>query len=233
MFVFQWFPTINTTLAFDARDKCCRIWFYPLNDTYVDFVLGSTGVLLLLPSPLCAKLSVVVICAEFYSVLLSVVWVKLSAAVLGAKSNSVLWPMVESQTQCCGSLEWTEICSATSFTEQSLLLYHAVLLLHLKSRQSDSGLTLSKRKNIRNVLVCPKKLKYAILAVIAKSPVSKKFVRYFKNVSPSMAPIKIWAQVLEETVQRDFNYVFWHILIGLGLNTNRFYFKNFSEAPRF
>ncbi len=36
---------------------------------------------------------------------------------------------------------------------------------------------------------------------------------------------------LKGTVQRDFNYVFWHILIGLGLNTNRFYFKNFSEAP--
>ncbi len=26
------------------------------------------------------------------------------------------------------------------------------------------------------------------------------------------------------TVQRDFNFVFWHILIGLGLNMNRFYF---------
>jgi hypothetical protein len=94
MFVFQWFPPINTTLAFDSRDKCCRFWFYPLNDTYVDFVLGSTGVLLLLPSPLCAKLSVVVICAEFNSVLSSVVRVTLSAAALGAEFNSVLLSVV-------------------------------------------------------------------------------------------------------------------------------------------
>jgi hypothetical protein len=33
------------------------------------------------------------------------------------------------------------------------------------------------------------------------------------------------------TVQRDFNLVFLHILIGLGLNMNRFYLKNVSEAP--
>ncbi len=37
--------------------------------------------------------------------------------------------------------------------------------------------------------------------------------------------------VFKGTVQRDFNSVFWHIWIGLGLSKNRFWLKNLSEAP--
>ncbi len=44
------------------------------------------------------------------------------------------------------------------------------------------------------------------------------------NIMNGAATDSLKFSEIKGTVQRDFNYVFWHILIGLGLNTNRFYF---------
>ncbi len=49
--------------------------------------------------------------------------------------------------------------------------------------------------------------------------------RTSKSVRPSRK------KQIKGTVQRDFNSVFWHLWIGLGLNKDRFWFKHFSEAP--